>query len=100
MVLKATTMQYDQVFETLLGLCASFIVLASLWIVYILIQIEQNKAAFYSIDIDDKDPEGDDKIKTSLDLEIEMTEQDSNSPTATKSSSTRQQENQPASAAA
>jgi len=68
-----TTLTYDQLFETILGMCASFIVIASLWIVYILIQIEQNKAAFYSIDT-----ENDDGIHSSLDLEVE---EDPNSPT-------------------
>jgi hypothetical protein len=68
-----STMTYDQLFETVLGSCASVIVIAALWIVYILIQIEQNKAAFYSIDT-----ENDDGIHSSLDLEVE---QDPNSPT-------------------
>ena len=88
MVLQMTTLTYDQTFETLLGLCAALIVLASFWIVYILIQIEQNKASFYSIDAHDDTDSGPDKSH-SLDLEIEMTESKSpdNSPTNKGSSS-------------
>jgi hypothetical protein len=72
-MLEMSTLSYDQLFQTVLGFCASFIVFSALWIVYILIQIEQNKAAFYSVAVDDGDG-----IHNSLDLEVE---QDPNSPT-------------------
>jgi hypothetical protein len=65
MVLEMSTLAYDQTFEAILGVAAGGIVLSALWIVYILVQIEQNKMAFYSVEEDD------DTIGNSLDLQVE-----------------------------
>jgi hypothetical protein len=66
MVLEMSKLEYDQTFEAILGFAAGGIVLSALWIVYILVQIEQNKMAFYSVGEDD-DP-------NSLDLQVEEEE--------------------------
>lgn len=47
-----SVMTYDHLFLTILGISVTGIVFASLWIVVILVGIEANKAAFYSINVE------------------------------------------------
>lgn len=44
---QMSTLTYDQLFETILGISVALIVLSALWIVVILISIEANKAAYF-----------------------------------------------------
>ena len=52
MTFEISKRTFDETFEVILGFSMCGVVLAGLWIVVILIQIESNKQAFFSVEDD------------------------------------------------
>ncbi|KAG7359106.1 hypothetical protein IV203_015695 [Nitzschia inconspicua] len=71
-----STFTFDQTFQVLLGISGGLIVLASFWIVSILIQIEKTKASAFSsvVDEDSENGGGDLHFEESTTGHIEMTD--------------------------
>ena len=70
-----STFTFDQTFEALVGLSGGLIVLASCWIVSILIFIEKTKASAFSSVIEEDGSDGDLHFEESTTGHIEMTDQ-------------------------
>lgn len=75
--MSMSTETFDKTFETILGLCASGVVLCAFWIIFILIRIEATKTTFYAVDDDihnldlqeEVDFEGTGEVKSGLEVE-------------------------------